>query len=120
MFKFESLDVWNKSIELADKITDMADTKIPRNHQFSLGEQIRRAVLSIPTNIAEGSGRSTLKDANYFYNIAKASSYEVISLMIIMKRRKYCNKEQFESIYLKTEEIAKMLSGLMKKKNWSK
>ena len=55
-FKFESFDVWKRAIEFADKMFDAAD-KLPQKYQFSLGEQLRRAALSIPTNLAEGSGR---------------------------------------------------------------
>ena len=114
MFKFETLKVWDKSLELVDIIIELSDNKIPKNHQFSLGEQIRRAVISIPANIAEGSGRNSKKESSHFYNIAKASSYELISLLTIMKRRKYCDIKEYKSIYSKTEEIAKMLSSLIK------
>jgi len=119
MFKFEKLKVWEKSIELVDLINDLIDARLPKKHQFSLGEQLRRAVLSISANIAEGSGRLSIKEANHFYNIAKASTYEVISLTVVFKNRKCINLKEYQLIYTKTEEIAKMLSGLMKKKNWN-
>jgi four helix bundle protein len=89
--------------------------KIPQKDQFSLAEQLRRAALAISTNIAEGSGRKSIKEAGYFYNIAKGSVYEVISLIIITKRRRYCSKEEFNKVYELSDEIARMLSGLMKK-----
>lgn len=68
MFKFEKLDVWQKSISFDEEILMFSD-RIPQKEQFSLGEQLRRASLSISTNIAEGSGREGIKVARYFYNI---------------------------------------------------
>lgn len=68
MFKFEKLDVWWKSISFDEEILMLGD-KIPHKEQISLGEQLRRASLSISTNIAEGSGREGIKVARYFYNI---------------------------------------------------
>lgn len=71
-FKFEKLDVWKRSINYADEMFQVADA-LPQKYQFSLGEQLRRAALSIPTNIAEGSGRDSSKSRAYFYRIAKGS-----------------------------------------------
>lgn len=86
MFKFQKLVVWERSIELADDLLSVAE-KLPRLYQFSLGDQLRRAVISIPTNIAEGSGRRSEKESANFYN-----------------------REIFE----RAEEIARMVSGLIK------
>jgi len=114
MFKFENLKVWQKAIGLVEFIIKITE-KIPQKDQFSLAEQLRRAALAIPTNIAEGSGRKSIKEASYFYNIAKGSVYEVISLIIITKRRGYCSEEKFNKVYELSDEIARMLSGLMRK-----
>ena len=114
MFKFENLKVWQKSIILVDLAVGIID-KIPQKDQFSLGEQLRRAILSVPTNIAEATGRVSVKEARYFYNIAKGSIYEFVSLIIVVRRRKYCSEAEFKKILVDSEEIAKMLSGLIKK-----
>lgn len=119
MFKFEKLKVWQKSLVLVDLGMKIVN-KIAQKDQFSLGEQLRRALLSIPTNIAEGCGRVFIKESNQFYNIAKGSVYEVVSLIIIAKRRGYCKGSEFNQILILSEEIAKMLSGLMKKKSYEK
>ena len=71
-FKFESLDVWKRSIDFADEMFSLAQA-LPREYQFSLGEQLRRASLSVPTNIAEGSGRDNPKEKHYFFRIAALS-----------------------------------------------
>lgn len=64
-FKFERLEVWKSSIAFADEIFSVAD-QLPREYRSSLGDQSRRAVLSIPTNIAEGAGRDSSKEQAYF------------------------------------------------------
>lgn len=115
MFKFQTLEVWKKAIVFCDEILKEAD-KIPRKDQFSLGEQLRRAAISIPNNIAEGSGRETIRESRQFFNYSKGSTYEVINLLMICVKRKYLSRTEFRHYYQKTEEIAKMLSGLIKRK----
>jgi four helix bundle protein len=93
-FKFESLEVWKRSIDFADAMFSLAD-EIPQKYQFSLGEQLRRAALSIPTNIAEGGGRDGLKEKQYFFRVAKGSVYEVVSLMIMVGKRGFLDREMY-------------------------
>jgi four helix bundle protein len=113
MFKFENLQVWQKSIELIKKIDEHLKG-LPKKEEYSLAEQLRRAILSISTNIAEGSGRNSKKEALYFYNIAKGSVYETVSLLRVMREKGYLSEEDYRSDYEDCEEIAKMLSGLMR------
>lgn len=112
MFKFEKLEVWKKAVSLYTEIHKTASL-IHRDEQFSLGDQIRRATLSISTNIAEGSGRETDKESKYFYNVAKGSVYEVVSLLYVINARSYISTEAYERLYQQCDEIAKMLSGLL-------
>ena len=114
MFKFEKLEVWKKSVVLYTKVSEISNS-INQRDQFSLGEQIRRAALSISTNIAEGSGREGEREAKYFFNIAKGSVYEVVSLLYIMRDKGYLNTQDYEVLYQRCDEIAKMLSGLLSK-----
>lgn len=112
-FKFESLDVWKRSIDFADEMFTLAQT-LPKEYQFSLGEQLRRASLSVPTNIAEGSGRDNPKEKQYFFRIAKGSVYEVVSLMVIIGKRGCLSHEQYRLHYQEANEIASILSALTK------
>ncbi|MBU1706253.1 four helix bundle protein [Patescibacteria group bacterium] len=114
MFKFERLEVWKKAVETYELISEET-FKINQKDQYSLGEQIRRSSLSISTNIAEGTGRNSSKEAKYFFNIAKGSVYETVSLLVIMKKRGYLEEEKFREFYNICDEIAMMLSGLMNK-----
>jgi len=68
MFKFETFDVWKRAIDFANEIFEFAD-RLPQQYQFSLGEQLRRAGLSIATNLAEGSGRDNPKEERYFITV---------------------------------------------------
>ena len=115
MFKFQKLHVWDKAVEYNVLLLDVAD-HLPYRDQSSFGDQLKRAALSITNNIAEGSGRKTLKDSNHFFSIAKGSVYETINILIIMVKAKKItlSTEEKQSIYDKGEEICKMLSGLMK------
>jgi four helix bundle protein len=114
MFKFEKLEVWKKSVVLYQKVSAVAEF-INQREQFSLGEQIRRAALSISSNIAEGTGREGNREAKYFFNIAKGSIYEVVSLLYVMKEKRYLKAQEHEALYKQCDEIAKMLSGLLSK-----
>jgi len=114
MFKFEKLEVWKKSVALYENVSKISNS-IDKREQFSLGEQIRRAALSISTNIAEGAGREGAKESKYFFNVAKGSVYEVVSLFYIMKARDYLENQDYKVLYQECDEIAKMLSGLLTK-----
>jgi four helix bundle protein len=110
-FKFESLDVWKRSVDFADAMFEIAET-IPQRYQFSLGEQLRRAALSIPTNIAEGSGRDKPKEKQYFFRIAKGSVYEVVSLMVMMGKRSLLDADDYREHRREANEIAAILTAL--------
>lgn len=117
MFKFQQLKVWDKAATYSLLVMKIADN-IPKQYQYSFGDQLRRAVLSITNNIAEGAGRSSLKESNYFFNVAKGSAYETINIIIMLQKAKIIDLPDNEKLilYHSAEEICKMLFGLMKKK----
>jgi four helix bundle protein len=92
---------------------DLADS-LPQKYQFSLGDQLRRAALSIPTNLAEGSGRDNPKEERYFYGMAKGSVYEVLSLLVMIGKREYLTQEVYREHYREADELAAMISGAIK------
>lgn len=98
MFKFESLEVWKKSVSLYEKVSQISND-ISQMDQYSLGEQLRRAALSISTNIAEGTGREGNKEAKYFFSIAKGSVYEVVSLLHIMRHKKKLTVGDYDHVH---------------------
>ncbi len=111
MFKFEKLEVWKRSLDFADAMFQVADG-LPQGYQFSLGEQLRRAALSIPTNIAEGSGRDGGKEQGYFFGVAKGSVYEVVSLLAMTGKRGCLTGTEYQKYRQEADEIAAMLSSL--------
>lgn len=117
-FKFESLDVWKRAVNFADAMFVLADG-LPQKYQFSLGEQLRRASLSVPTNIAEGCGRDAIKERAYFFRIAKGSIYEVVSLLVIIGKRGKLTRDMYKTHYQEADEIAAMLTNLSKSKSGS-
>lgn len=113
MFKFETFETWKRGIDFADRVFDIADG-LPQQYQFSLGEQLRRAALSIPTNLAEGSGRDNPKEKRYFYGIAKGSVYEVISLLVMTGKRGHLTREAYRELHNEGDELAAMITGAVK------
>jgi four helix bundle protein len=114
MFKFEHLDVWKNSLELYRRIA-AATRRLNRRDQLFLVEQIRRAALSISANIAEGTGREGIRESKQFFNIAKGSVYEVVSIAHILLHEGLLQPEEFSEIYQQSDQIARMLSGLLTK-----
>ncbi|MFW6183807.1 MAG: four helix bundle protein [Chloroflexota bacterium] len=106
--------MWRRSVEFADAIFVVADS-LPKRYQFSLADQLRRAALSIPTNIAEGTGRDGLKERKYFFRVAKGSVYEVVSLLIMSVRRGYVDDRTYGEHYKEANEIAAILTALARK-----
>ena len=111
MFNFEKLDVWRKAIEFADLI--YADTRnFPSEERFGLTTQLRRAAVSISSNIAEGSSGSSKIDFARFVEIAGASVFEVVSECFVARAQNFLSDNNFRKIYATAEEESRMLSGL--------
>ena len=90
--------------------------QFPREEQYALCDQLRRAVISIPSNIAEGSGRMSAKDQAHFYSIAYGSLMEVLAQLDVACDLGYITKEEFKSFEIIIDEEAKMLTGLINKR----
>ncbi len=109
-FRFEQLLVYQKAVDLSNRIF-LITKNFPSNARYSITDQLNRACLSIPLNIAEGSSR-TSKDFQHFLAIARGSCYESIPIITIAKAQKFISEKQYEEIKLNLEEISKMLSAL--------
>ncbi len=116
MFNFEKLEVWRKAIEFADQVYTVTRS-FPENERFGLTNQMRRAAVSISSNIAEGSSRSSKSDFARFIQIAGGSVFEVVSQATICRRQGFLSEEAFTRLYSAVEEQSKMLSGLKKSLN---
>lgn len=108
---FKELKVWQKAIELVTE-TYLLTKGFPKEELFGLASQIRRCVVSIPSNIAEGCGRKSSKDFNNFLGIALGSSFEFETQIIIAKNIGYLTEEQFLSLESEIQHIQNMIIKL--------
>lgn len=111
---FRDLDVWQKSMKLTSAIYRVTKS-FPQNEVYGLCSQMQRAVTSIPSNIAEGSGRMTDKELSHFLNIALGSAYELETELLIAFEALYISEEQCSLLQQQIVEIQKMLYALIKK-----
>jgi len=111
MFNFEKLEVWRKAIQFADLVYS-ATCSFPSDERFGLTNQMRRAAVSVSSNIAEGSARLSRKDFARFVEIASGSAFEVVSQSFISRSQGLLDGPSFQQIYSAAEEQGKMLSGL--------
>jgi four helix bundle protein len=111
MFNFEKLDVWQEAIRFADLVYEVT-TIFPEQERFGLANQMRRAAVSISSNIAEGSSRSSRMDFARFVEIATGSLFEVVSQAQISLRQKFLEQSNYEQIRDLAQKQSRMLSGL--------
>ena len=110
-YSFEKLDVWEKSKDFAVKIYRITKS-FPKEEKFGLISQLRRASISIGSNIAEGSSRTTAKEQSRFYTIAFSSAIEVLNQLIISKELKFLDVEDYIELRSDIEQITAMLNKL--------
>jgi four helix bundle protein len=111
MFRFEKFDVWQRSVELAGSIYAITRS-FPQDERFGLTSQMRRASVSVSSNVAEGSSRSSDKDFARFVEVAYGSLVEVVSQASIALEQSLLTKPPFDNVYAEAELIARKLSGL--------
>jgi four helix bundle protein len=113
MSHFEELQVWQKSVDLAVKVYEITSSGLIRK-DFGLSDQMRRASVSIPSNISEGDQQDSDKSSTRYLKIAKGSAAELLTQSIIAKRISYFNDQEFEFLSKECKEIIGMLTNLIK------
>lgn len=108
---YEDLVVWKKAIQLVTDIYNIT-SKFPGIENYCLTSQMRRAVISIPSNIAEGAGRFTNKDFNNFLSYSTGSCCEIETQLLIAKNLKYINEEKYMQTRGQISTIKNMLFKL--------
>ena len=109
----KDLDVWKLSIDFVTEIYALT-MRFPKEEQFGLTNQIRRASVSVPSNIAEGAGRRSDKEFLQFLYISLGSVQEIDTQILISLNLNYLTKSEYEILRIKLDQISKMLSGLIK------
>ncbi len=111
---FRELKVWTRAIEFTVQVYALTRT-FPKDELYGLTSQLRRAATSIALNIAEGSGASSNAEFIRFLEMARRSVYEVIAALEVAYRLEYCTVEQRAPLDHEANEIAAMLTGLIKR-----
>lgn len=109
---YQELIVWQKAMDLVEDVYK-ASRDFPREEVYALTSQIRRAAVSIPSNIAEGQGRRTTADFLRHLSIAYGSLREVETQILIAQRLKYIVKGKVENVLSRAGEVGRLLNGLM-------
>jgi len=113
MSTHKDLIVWKKSIEFVTEVYKITGT-FPSEEKFGLVSQLRRAAVSIPSNIAEGAARNHDKEFIQFLSISLGSASEIETQLIIALNLNFISEDMFNELNLENMEIKKMLSGLIK------
>jgi four helix bundle protein len=109
-FAFEKLDVWNLPVDFTLNMYE-ATNSFPAEEKYGLTSQIRRAAVSISSNLAEGSSRNTPKDQRRFYNIAYSTSIEVMNQLIIANKLNYILENEYLKLRKELEQITRMINS---------
>ncbi len=109
---YKDLSVWQKSMDLAVLIYQTVRL-LPKEELYGLSDQMRRAVVSIPSNIAEGNQRKSTKDNIRFLNIARGSLGELETQIMLCERLGYLKQDKTELLLNLCAEIGRMLNGLI-------
>jgi four helix bundle protein len=112
-FRFENLTIWQNSIEIADKMYDIAD-KVSNDKFFRFAEQLRGAALSISNNIAEGSGSFSDKDFANYLVIARKSVFECANMLIILERRNLIENKLRNELFDKLIALSSQITNFRK------
>lgn len=109
MHNFKELRIWSESKRFCATIYEIV-SKFPKSEEFGLSLQMRRAVISIPSNIAEGSGRNSNKDFSKFIDYAIGSSYELETQLLISLDLEFISENELNPIFNELVVIQKMLN----------
>jgi four helix bundle protein len=109
---YQDLALWKRAMQLVTQVYHLT-RHFPREEMHGLTSQMRRAAVSIPTNIAEGWGRGSKKEYIQFLRIARGSLLELETLLTIARNLHYLSQEDMQATLAQVEEISRMLSGLI-------
>lgn len=114
MHNYRELKIWENAIEVCVEIYQLLN-QFPQIEKYNLSSQMRKSAVSIPSNIAEGAGRTTDKDFVRFLGIALGSSFELHTQIIISYKLKLINDKDFKTLGNSLDEIERMIWGFQKK-----
>lgn len=107
MHNFEKLKIWQKAMDIAVEVYEVS-LLLPTEERFNLIQQIKKCAVSIPSNIAEGSGRNSNKEFTQFLGIANGSTFELITQLLLAKRLNLITEETIQPIVNQLVEVSNM------------
>lgn len=113
MHHYKELKVWQNARNLVKKVY-LVLTEVDQGEKYGLISQIKRSVISIPSNIAEGAGRETNKDFSRFLDISLGSAFELETQMILLNDLSFIDDDQFDEIDSLVHDLQRMIYGLKK------
>jgi four helix bundle protein len=111
---YQDLLVWQRSMDLVERVYRLT-ASFPQSEQWGLTSQMRRAVISVPSNIAEGYGRQATGEYRHHLSIGRGSLLELETQILLSKRLKYLQPSDGDSVINEIEQISKMLATLISK-----
>lgn len=109
---YKTLFVWNASVDLAVTVIDYTEELIARR-RFGLARQLEKSSTSVPSNIAEGTGRNTLKARRYFLDVARGSLYELETQLEICRRARLLDNQRFEEMRVRMAKIGAGITRML-------
>ena len=113
---YRDLKVWQAAVDVVEAVYRLTRT-FPKSEIYGITQQIQRAAVSVPSNLAEGHARASTKEFLHHISIALGSLAELETQLIIATRLQYLGAQELDSVLLKTDETGKMLRGLQKTLN---
>lgn len=107
MHQFEKLKIWQKAMDIAVHIYEISSL-LPYDEKFNLIHQIKKCAISIPSNIAEGSGRNSEKEFVHFLGIANGSTFELITQLVLAKRLNLVHEDLIQPTINQLVEVSNM------------
>jgi len=107
MHQFEKLKIWQKAMNISENVYRVSES-LPQDEKFNLTSQMKRCAVSMPSNIAEGSGRNSKNEFAHFLGIANGSTFELITQLMISKRLELIDEEKIAPIINELVEVSSM------------
>ena len=112
-FRFQDLEIWQLAIQIADELFDVAD-ELEKRRLYRFAEQLRAAGMSMPNNIAEGSGSSSNKEFMQFLNIARRSTFENANILILLQKRSLIGEEVLAKFLDQLDHLCRQITNFQK------
>lgn len=110
MHNYKEMKIWQKSRTLVNQVYGLSQ-RFPKEENYGLTSQLRRAVISIPSNIAEGAGRNSDKEFARFIDISRGSLFEVETILILSADLNYVAETDLQPVFSSISEISRMING---------